>query len=183
MSKYKSIILVITISFLWSIGCSGKLKDFYCGCEYSYYINNKGKKKIKVDISTCNFKSKTGEEPTIQMEHIVPVSFFGKGRLCWEEPICTDKRGKKYRGRNCCLKIDNEFKKIYKDKKNLKPVIGELNRARRDYPYGKAPNGDNYGGCYIKIDKSIKIVEADSQIAKEIDEIYLYMYQVYRINN
>ncbi len=171
--------LLLIIVILCAASCSHKLKDFYCGCAFEYALSESGGRKAVVDISTCGFVSKTGEVPSIQWEHIVPVSYFGRGRPCWEYPLCRDGSGRAYRGRRCCLKIDGDFKRIYRDKNNLKPVIGELNRARRDYPFGSAPEGDSYGSCYIKIDKASKTVEASAKIRGEIGRIYDYMTETY----
>lgn len=79
--------------------------SFYCGCQYDYEQIN-GKEKTVVNASSCGYTPRKNIErgKYIEWEHVVPAHAFGNTRQCWREEICTDSKGKAYKGRKCCEK-------------------------------------------------------------------------------
>ncbi len=155
---------------------------FYCSCPYSInYVH--GKKATNIDADSCGFESISGTSITLQREHIVPVSIFAKDMECWTTPICTDKNGKSYRGRSCCLKTNPLFKKMYYDENNIRLVIGEINRARSNYEYGDVVNIDaRFGACDVYIDRANKTAQMPKHLHDEITSIEQYMIENYGLD-
>jgi len=147
--------------------------SFYCGCDYD--------KQLFVSHSSCGYRPQdTKRANRIEWEHLVPVSWFGHQRPCWKQKICRSKKGELYNGRNCCEKVDDEFRMMYTDLHNLVPVIGEVNKARQYFRFAEMPdNLSNYHGCEIKIDETLKKVEPKAHLKGAIARAYLYMQKTY----
>lgn len=94
--------------------------SFYCGCKYDYK-QIKGKEKTVVDAASCGYIPRKNEQrgQFIEWEHIVPAWTFGNTRQCWREPVCENSKGKKFKGRKCCEKIDPVFRVMQADMYNL----------------------------------------------------------------
>jgi deoxyribonuclease-1 len=47
----------------------------------------------------------------------MPAWFFGHSRTCWadSDPACVDNKGKAFKGRSCCTKVDVEFRHMEAD--------------------------------------------------------------------
>ncbi len=155
--------------------------SFYCGCRYDYkQINDK--EKIIVDSASCGYISRKNAErgKYIEWEHVVPANAFGNTRQCWREPICTNSKGKTYKGRKCCEKIDPEFRTMQADMYNLQPAVGELNADRSNYHYGIiAGESREYGACDFEIEG--KLAEPREDIRGDIARTYFYMEDIYGI--
>src|SRR5690242_13321278 len=77
----------------------------YCECPFDSHL--------KIKLNQCHYQP--GDSPRAkraEWEHIVPVSWFGRQRQCWREPICHKKNGKSYKGRPCCEKSDPQFQQM-----------------------------------------------------------------------
>ena len=142
-------------------------ETFYCGCTFN-------------QDKTINFGScyqpinKFLNRKNIEQEHVVPASFFGEGRTCWNKPIeCKKSNGKFKSNRECCRSTDPEFKKAEADLHNFKPAIGQLNAVRSNKPYGII-SGDNLtGGCDFELNKDL--AEPSEPIRGDIARIFFYM--------
>ena len=125
-------------------------KTFYCGCEFT---------NEKPVHESCGFLSFSPLAYKIEWEHIVPLSHlsentpaFYRGEFMQGSELCEDANGKKYRGRRCASEIDNSFKKMESDLYNLVPVIGIINKVRRNYHFGEIPEEvRQYGQCDFEI--------------------------------
>ncbi len=147
--------------------------SFYCDCTYDA--------QLTVSHSSCGYQPQDMKRANrIEWEHLVPVSWFGHQRPCWKQAICQSKKGKPYSGRNCCEKVDDEFRMMYTDLHNLVPVIGEVNKARQYFRFAEMPdNLSNYNGCEIKISEALKKVEPKTRLKGMIARAYLYMQKTY----
>ena len=119
---------------------------FYCGCKYS----NK-----KPDLQDCNYDSSNQGQSIrakrTEAEHIVPASWFGQGRPCWREGLCSG--GKK--NRDCCEKIDFAFRTAHNDLHNLTPAVGQINALRSNKPYALISGEQrDFGSCNFEVDSS-----------------------------
>jgi deoxyribonuclease-1 len=76
----------------------------------------------------------------LEWEHVVPASRLGGDRTCWQErepfPECIRDNGSLRSGRECCRKVDPEFRAMEAELHNLVPSVGELNEDRSNLPYG-----------------------------------------------
>jgi deoxyribonuclease-1 len=145
----------------------------YCGCSF------KGKKPI---LSSCGYvPSKDSKRANrIEWEHVVPAHAFGKSFSEWRDghPKCVKKNGKKFKGRKCAEKMNDEYRRMQADMFNLYPAIGEVNARRSNYSMSII-EGENreFGKCDVEI--SDGIIEPGEEIRGEIARTYLYMDSAY----
>ena len=100
----------------------------YCGCTF------KGKKP---NLSSCGYVPKKDRKRAnrVEWEHVVPAHAFGQSFSEWRKghPKCVSKNGKKFKGRKCTQKINEEYRRMQADMFNLYPAIGEVNGRRSNY--------------------------------------------------
>jgi deoxyribonuclease-1 len=108
---------------------AGHKQTFYCGCGYD--------EKKHVDATSCGYKPRKNKKrgQRIEWEHVVPAYALGHSRQCWNEAICTNGKGKHYKGRQCCEKVDPVFRAMVSDLHNLVPAVGELNADRNNFTF------------------------------------------------
>ena len=145
----------------------------YCGCSF------KGKKP---NLSSCGYIPKKDKKRAnrIEWEHVVPAHAFGQSFSEWRtgHPKCVSKNGKKFKGRKCAQKINEEYRRMQADMFNLYPAIGEVNGRRSNYSMGIIEGEKReFGKCDVEI-KSRK-VEPREEIRGEIARTYMYMDSVY----
>ena len=145
----------------------------YCGCSF------KGKKPI---LSSCGYipKKNKNRANRIEWEHVVPANAFGQSFSEWRNghPKCVRKNGKKFKGRKCAEKVNEEYRRMQADMFNLYPAIGEVNGRRSNYSMGIIEGEKReFGKCDVEI-KSRK-VEPKEDIRGEIARTYMYMDSVY----
>jgi deoxyribonuclease I len=144
-------------------------KTFYCGCHYS---------DKTIDRGVCGFISRKNSTRAkrVEWEHVVPAHYFGKSYKEWKfgHSLCKTKSGKSYKGRRCVAKIYPEFKRMEADLYNIVPAIGEINRARSNYPMNLiAGENRKYGVCDIEVEN--KTIEPTENIRGDIARTYFYM--------
>ena len=146
---------------------------FYCGCTFN--------KQMSVNHASCGYQPLDRQRAKrVEWEHLVPVSWFGHQRPCWREPLCKNKKGKYYYGRDCCEKIDPEFRKMYFDLHNLVPAIGEVNKARQNYRFVDLHLQKKYfQGCELYINDDLRIVVPKDKLKGVIARAHLYMAKQY----
>lgn len=155
--------------------------SFYCGCSYDYKQIN-GKEKTVIDASSCGYipRKNTERGKFIEWEHLVPTHAFAGNLPCWRKELCEDSRGKRFKGRKCCEKIDPIFRAMEAAMHNLQPAIGELNADRSNYRYGIIPGEERvYGLCDFEVKN--KTTEPREEIRGDIVRTYFYMEQKYGV--
>ena len=145
----------------------------FCGCTFN------GKKP---NLSSCGYIPKKDKKRAnrIEWEHVVPAHAFGQSFSEWRtgHPKCVSKNGKKFKGRKCAQKINEEYRRMQADMFNLYPAIGEVNGRRSNYSMGIIEGEKReFGKCDVEI-KNRK-VEPREEIRGEIARTYLYMDLVY----
>jgi deoxyribonuclease-1 len=161
-------------------------QSFYCGCSFN--------DKKQVDQASCGYEvrtpiTKSGKENIrdnrIEWEHVLPASKMGSHLACWgsernQFPQCVKSNGKLKSGRDCCQKVNLNFRNAHNDLVNLTPAIGEVNADRSNLPYSEII-GENrdYGQCDFEYDKVNKTVEPTSKIRGDISRIQLYLEKTY----
>ena len=164
---------------LWKIYENNPL-TFYCGCEIQ------DKSPIH---SSCGFQPTSPLDYAIEWEHIVPLS-----RLAMNTPSffrghekCVMENGKRYRGKRCARKQDEDFQRMDSDLYNLVPVIGSVNRKRSNYRFGNIEGEESvFLGCNFEVGeilverKKKKAVEPANDVKGFIGRVHLYMMKTYR---
>ena len=66
-------------------------ETIYCGCEYDSSKN--------VDLKSCGMTalSDVSRAQKVEAEHVMPASYMGQDRRCWQEKICTDSDGEPWK--------------------------------------------------------------------------------------
>lgn len=153
-------------------------ESFYCSCRYD--------KLGQIDLKSCDYRpSDPRKSKKITWEHVVPASWYGRGRDCWQGQTCATTEGGTYGGRNCCRKRDDQFRQMEADLFNLVPAIAEINTARSDYVYGEFYHVDKNSfkyrsfGCDLIIDEYYKVVEPRDEVKGMIARIHFYMARRY----
>ena len=161
-------------------------QSFYCGCSFN---DNK-----QVDQASCGYEPRTpitrsGKENIrdnrIEWEHVLPASKMGSHLACWgsersQFPKCVKSNGKLKSGRDCCQKVNVNFRNAHNDLVNLTPAIGEVNADRSNLPYSEIIGEKRaYGQCDFEYDKANKTVEPASIIRGDIARVQLYLENKY----
>ena len=153
----------------------GQNETFYCGCSFD--------EDKDIDRSTCDYeprKPSNKRSRRLEWEHVMPAATFGGNLQCWKERLCTNSKGKKFKGRKCCKKVSHDFKRMEGDMHNLFPAIGEVNGDRSNYRYGEVIGEPReYGQCDVEIQD--KVAEPDENIRGEIARAYFYMSVQYKV--
>lgn len=150
-------------------------QTIYCKCSYQ---------QKEVDLSSCNMESAQNKKRAnrIEWEHIQAAEHFGRQFECWRTPLCTDKHGKRYRGRRCCQKIDEHYRHVESELYNLWPEVGLVNQARSNYRFGIVQRPKDYYGCGIALDKSLRRAEPPDYSKGIIARAYLFMSEHYNLS-
>lgn len=160
---------------------------FYCGCKYNY-----SNKMNMIDRNSCGYVprneyTKSGKKNErarrIEWEHVMPAENFGRQFSCWRDgdPECNSK-GKSYKGRKCCEKVNKEFRIMQADMHNLQPAIGELNADRSNYKYDfELPTTGQYGMCQFEVDFKTDRAKVREELRGVIARTYLYFNKEYGI--
>lgn len=150
-------------------------QTFYCGCSYS---------KQGVDHSSCGYvpQKDTKRAHRIEWEHVVPAHAFGHSFVEWRDghPKCTNRRGKRFKGRNCARKVAEEFRYMEADMHNLVPAIGEVNWLRSNFSFAELDGEPReLGRCDFEI--HARKVEPKPAVRGDVARIYQYMDGAYPI--
>ena len=149
-------------------------QSFYCGCRYN--------QKLHVDASSCGYRPRKNARRgrRIEWEHVVPAHAFGHTLSCWREPLCTTKKGRRYKGRRCCERLDERFRLMVSDLYNLVPAVGELNGDRSNFSYAMIEGEPReYGQCDFEVDFSGRRAEPRPGVRGDIARSYFYMHTTY----
>jgi len=152
----------------------GHQETFYCHCDFTT--------TGKVYLGTCGVTPRKNAKRAKQLEaeHVFPAYHMGQNRACWTQPLCTDSKGEKFKGRRCCEKSDKVFKVAHNDLHNLYPAVGEVNGDRSNYKFGMISGEKrDYGKCDFEVDKDAKRAEPPKDVKGNIARTYFYMSATY----
>lgn len=139
----------------------------YCGCNWEWTGTSGG----RIDLASCGYKirAQATRAKRIEWEHIVPASWLGQQRQCWQQG-----------GRKNCSANDPVFSKMEANLHNLAPVIGEVNADRSYYPFGKAAGkGGQYGKCTSKTSFDQRRFEPRDEVKGMVARVNFYMHDRY----
>jgi deoxyribonuclease-1 len=162
----------------------GHLETLYCGCPYERTTASGG----DVDRRACGLEARKNEARSdrIEWEHVVPASWMGSMRPCWQlkaqaYPACDGLSGRK-----CCERVSLEFRTAHNDLNNLFPSSGEVNGDRSNHPFGEVADEPRlYGSCDFEIHRvsGSKIAEpALGALRGVLARAMLYMAHTYGVD-
>lgn len=166
----------------------GHQSTIYCECNYNY----KDKKNM-IDKESCGYiprneytkKGKINERARrIEWEHLIPAENFGRQFSCWRDgdPACVDSKGKSFKGRKCCEKVDKKYRIMQADMHNLYPAVGELNADRSNHRFDfEAATPGQYGECKFEVDFKAKRAKVREDLRGVIARTYLYFNKQYNM--
>ena len=116
----------------------------------------------------CAVPIKNEYDPTINIEHVFPMSW-----VAW-----TLKCGK----RSECRENSPRFNIIEADMHNLFPARADINKARSSHPYGMVDGEKRqFGQCDFEIDYGKKQVEPRASVRGDIARAMFYMADKYQL--
>lgn len=155
-------------------------ETIYSGCKL---INAK-----QIDFNSCQFSvnPKKIRDSRIEFEHMLPMSHAKYHFKCWREPLCIDKNGKKFKGRNCCQQIDPKFRQLEGELYNIWPEIGSINKARSNFKFTEFNNSErdklgNFRGLPIYIDFTHRKLEPRKSVKGLVARANLFVAKRYNI--
>ncbi|MFT5835636.1 MAG: deoxyribonuclease-1 [Sulfurimonas sp.] len=160
----------------------------YCDCKYNY----KDKKNM-INRKSCGYKprnerTKKGKvnqrARRIEWEHLIPAENFGRQFSCWREgnDKCVSSKGKKYKGRKCCTKVNKKYKIMQADMHNLFPAVGELNADRKNFRFDfELAKPKQYGECQFNVSFKQRKAKVREEIRGVIARDYLYFNKRYKM--
>ena len=156
----------------------GHLQTICCGCPFV----RTGRPGGDIDREACDLVARKSDKRSdrVEWEHVVSSSWCGRDRACWDEghPSCTDRNGKPFKGRKCCLVpgVDASFVAAHNDPHNLFPAGGEVNGDRSANPFGNVEGEPRrYGSCNFEVGGEPMVAEPAEQVRGEIARAMLYM--------
>ena len=121
----------------------------------------------------------------VEWEHVVPAENFGRTFSEWRDgdPLCINSKGKRFKGRRCAEKMNNEYRLMQSDMYNLYPAIGAVNATRSNYNFTMLAKNtpSTFGSCQMKIEGCK--VEPPLDARGKIARAYLYMDSEYKRYN
>ena len=166
----------------------GHQTTIYCECKYNY----KDKKNM-IDRKSCGYKprnerTKKGKvnqrARRIEWEHLIPAENFGRQFSCWRDgdPKCVSSKGKKYKGRKCCTKVNKKYRLMQADMHNLFPAVGELNADRSNFRFDfELAQPERYGECQFNVDFKQRRAKVREDIRGVIARDSLYFNQRHKM--
>jgi len=166
----------------------GHQTTIYCDCKYNY----KDKSNM-IDKASCGYiprnkytkKGKVNQRANrIEWEHLIPAENFGRQFSCWRDgdSACVNSKGKAYKGRKCCEKVNKEFRIMQADMHNLQPAVGELNGDRKNFRFDfEEANSGQYGECKFEVDFKARRAKVKKELRGVIARTYLYFNQHYKM--
>lgn len=147
----------------------GALGTLYCGCNWRWAGVSGG----RVDLASCGYRVRALPQRAarIEWEHVVPASWLGRQRNCWQQG-----------GRNHCRDTDPLFNLMEADMHNLSPVIGEVNADRSNYRFGHVSGVPAmYGSCASRTDFKKRVFEPRREARGMVARINFYMHDRYNL--
>lgn len=164
----------------------GHQTTIYCDCNYNY----KDKKNM-IDKESCGYiprnkLSKKGKVNVrtnrIEWEHLIPAENFGRQFSCWRDgnPKCINSKGKTFKGRKCCEKVNKRYRIMQADMHNLFPAVGELNADRKNFRFDfEVGKSGQYGQCQFNVDFKARRAKVKEELRGVIARDYLYFNKQY----
>lgn len=163
----------------------------YAQCNYEpkkiKKSNGRYSNKLVIDKQSCGYtpKSKSKRANYVEYEHVVPAHAFGGSLACWKKGNnkCINSKGRKYKGRKCCSRVNQNFKLMAADVFNLHPSVGELNMHRSNFTFTELSGETRaYGDVDFEVDFKKRKVEPSEASKGIVARRYFYMSKVYKIN-
>ena len=140
------------------------LGSLYCGCSWKWVGESGG----RMDHQSCGYipRSRGQRADRLEWEHIVPASWIGQQRQCWQNG-----------GRSNCQKTDPQFSAMEADMHNLYPTVGEVNADRSNYALFVLPTSHPrvYGQCQTTVDFKQRVMDPRPQARGLIARVHFYM--------
>ena len=115
---------------------------------------------------------------------MIPAENFGRQFSCWRDgdAKCVNTKGKTFKGRRCCEKVDKDYRIMQADKHNLFPAVGELNADRSNFRFDfELAKPERYGECKFNVDFKQRRAFVKEEIRGVIARDYLYFNKQYKM--
>lgn len=155
-------------------------KTVDCGCEYATSRNS------NVNVAGCGYASRIPDNtktPQAQWSRVISLEELAVGRECTNgAEQCKDDDGHPIYGAQCCLIIDQQFRRMSHDAWDWIPMINEIAHDKDDKTYSVLVNGlAPYGNCQVKIDNDNSQIEPADKEKGVIARIILYYHDQWNV--
>lgn len=150
-------------------------QTLYCQCQFD--------QQKKVDLASCHMQDAETIDRAlrVEFEHIMPAQKLGQHFPCWTDRICTNSKGKKYKGRRCCRAKNKKFRQAEAELYNLWPSVGLINQLRSNYSYDYLYQKQPSYGCDFKYDNRLKKAEPANMVKGLVARASLFMAEKYQL--
>jgi deoxyribonuclease-1 len=156
------------------------LMNIYEAHRYSFFCDQPFFSNGEVSIQNC--KHCPSIKSLITWMPIVSQRELAKTKMCFQEKVCVNRKGLRFKGVRCCQEIDENFQRMNKDLYNYVPELNIFIKQRGNYHFGLIPQNEHPAkGCHFYVDKKNKIVEPAPQLRGIIARTYLYMRDTYQL--
>lgn len=136
-------------------------------------------------FSTLDVKN-IQKENKIDWVLLVSKKSIASNRPCYEQKICINRNGERYRGILCCKNIDPLYNIMVHDLHNRLPMVHHIAKNMHTYRFDTItdPNESDiiyYPNCAFKFHTKQKVLEPHPQLKGEIARIFLYMKDTYHL--
>lgn len=155
------------------------LSHIYADHRYTFFCHQSFSAQGLVHIKACE-QCPTQTTP-IQWMALVPTKKMAQHLLCYQEKICIDNKGQRFKGLRCCQHNNEIYQQMQKDLHNFVPELPFLKQQRQRLVFGNiSVETDAYPECFV-IDKKRKILIPSREVRGMIARTYLYMRDKYHI--
>jgi len=89
------------------------MSTIYCGCPYERVNGSNGKPTPGGDVTreACALETRSDDKRSdrVEWEHVVPASWYGDTRACWQMKKDAYPECGSLSGRKCCLKVNQRI--------------------------------------------------------------------------
>lgn len=156
------------------------LLKIYASNPYTTFCNESFNKEGL--LQTFPIHSTTAEKK-IQWMPLVTKKELAATRPCFENKICMNKNGQRFKGLLCCKQSDALYKIMLYDLHNRLPTSKHILRLRSTLSFDAITqsSGEKRQDCALYFHAKTKVLEPEDALKGEIARIYLYMHDTYSI--
>ena len=148
--------------------------------RYTFFCQQPFSPQNEVAVQQCTHCPVT--RTAIEWMPLVPHWQLAQHLICYQEKICINAKGQRFKGLRCCKMRDLQFQNMQNDLHNLVPELRFLKQQRAHYPFGLIDGIANQTSvCHFFINKSLKVIEPSPMVRGMIARTYLYMRDTYHV--
>lgn len=157
-----------------------KLLTIYARNPYTTFCNELFDKEGLLQSFSAHA---TSAEKKIQWMPLVTKKEMAATRPCFDNKICMNKSGQRFKGLVCCKQSDALYNIMLHDLHNRLPASKQIVKLRATLSFDAIAqsSGEKRQDCALYLHTKTKVLEPEDALKGEVARIYLYMYDTYSI--